>query len=373
MLFAEVIGHSEIKSRLINSVKESRISHAQLFTGPEGSGNMALALAYAQYIFCKQPNDIDACGVCPSCQKVKKLVHPDLHFAYPVALSKDVRVSTDVIAQWRESVIANPYQNVNDWFGFLDAENKQPIIATEESQEIIRKLNLTTYEGGYKIMIIWMPEKMNAAASNKLLKILEEPPDNTLFLLVCENDDQLIITIKSRTQLVKVHKLKDEEIIAKLISQDVDPEKAAQIAFLSDGNYNAALKFLDEEEVHGNDYLLAFQALMRSTLKFNTEKVFSWVDDIAKRGREEQKNFLSYSLHLVRECLMYNYQVEPLVKLTQTEKEFVSKFAPYINNKNCTLFIEEFNKASYQIERNANAKILFADLCFKTNEFLNVK
>ncbi|MCK6648491.1 MAG: DNA polymerase III subunit delta' [Bacteroidia bacterium] len=372
MLFQEIIGQQAVKERLVRSVKEGRISHAQLFLGPEGNGSLALAIAYAQYISCKDKKEDDACGVCPSCVKYNKLIHPDLHFVYPVALSKDVRTSTDVIAKFRESFLDNPYISLFKWFEQLDAENKQAVIGVEESGEILRKLSLTTYEAEYKIMVIWQAEKMNQAAANKLLKILEEPPDKTLFLLVCESEDQLLRTIVSRTQLIKIPKIADQDMLKALVERNgLTPEDAEKTAHLADGSYAEALLLINENE-NAAQNLLSFQKLMRASLKFDAKAVISWIDEVSAAGRERQKNFINYSLHIIRESMIINYGDPALTKLGKDEQDFVRKFAPFIHSNNIERFTEELNKAYYHMERNANPKILFMDLAFKFNELLNV-
>ncbi len=372
MLFKEIIGQQTVKERLIRSVKEGRISHAQLFLGPQGSGNLAIAVAYAQYISCNKKGEADSCGECASCIKYNKLVHPDLHFVYPVALSKDVRTSSDVLTEWRNAFLNNPYITLFSWFEQLNAENKQAIIGVEESGDILRKLSLTTYEAEYKIMIIWQAEKMNQAAANKLLKIIEEPPDKTLFLLICENEEQLLRTIVSRTQLIKINKLKDEELVVALIENSgISSEAAQKIAHLADGSYAEALLLAGENE-NATQNLASFQKLMRASLKFDPKAVLTWIDEIAAAGRERQKNFLNYALHIMRESLILNYADASLIKLSADEQDFVKKFSPFIHTSNVERFIEELNMAHYHMERNANPKILFMDLAFKFNELLNL-
>jgi DNA polymerase-3 subunit delta' len=372
MLFNEIIGQQGVKDRLIRSVSDGRISHAQLFLGPQGSGNLALAVAYAQYISCKNKQENDSCGTCSSCIKYNKLIHPDLHFVYPVALSKDVRTSTDVMPKFREAFLDNPYITLFNWFEQLDAENKQAVIGVEESGEILRKLSLTTYEAEYKIMVIWQAEKMNQASANKLLKILEEPPDKTLFLLVCENEDQLLRTIVSRTQLIKIPKISDADLTQALIETNgLSPAAAEATAHLADGNYAEALLLVNENE-NAAQNLASFQKLMRASLKFNPQGVFAWIDEVNAAGRERQKNFINYALHIIRESMILNYGDASLVKLGVEEQDFVRKFAPFIHANNIERFSEELNKAYYHMERNANAKILFMDLAFKFNELLNL-
>jgi len=373
MKFSEIIGQQETKKRLIQSVKDQRISHAQLFLGKTGSGSLALAIAYAQYISCEKKSDQDSCGECRSCIKYQKYIHPDLHFAYPISLSKDVRNSTQEIVAWREALIANPYLVLEDWFGVIEAENKQPIIGAEESAEILRKLSLTAFESEYKVMIIWMAEKMNPSAGNKLLKILEEPPEKTLFLLIAEDEDQLLRTILSRTQLVKVKRIDELSMIGALMKeQNLSEEEAKGITALAEGDYRAAQKLIQDNETIAFN-LSTFQLWMRACLRFDLQKINTLITKFSDLGRERQKNFLGYCLHMVRECLMTNYGLDTLVLMTSSEQEFIKRFAPYVNGKNCLQFTSEFNKAYWHIERNANPKILFLDVSFKVNEFLHLK
>ena len=375
MKFSQVIGHTALKKRLIQSVSDNRVSHAQLFLGPTGRGSLALALAYAQYIACENKHNSDSCGTCNACIKYNKYVHPDLHFAYPVPLNKEkgIKSSTDLIKNWREQLSDNPYLSVNDWYDSLDAENKQPTIGVEESAEILRKLTLKSYESEYKVMIIWPLDTMNATAANKLLKILEEPPEKTLFLLVCENEEQLLRTVLSRTQLVKIHRIDDNSLTQALIEQQgVSTEQAAGIVQLAEGNYRAAQLLVSEsEQVDRN--LLFFQNWMRACLKFDPIKITALTTEFAALGREQQKILLQYCLHLVRECLMLNYKIPQLEQTLPKEKEFLAKFAPFIHSGNCLQFTDELNRAYNNIVRNAAAKLLFVDISFKFNELLNIK
>lgn len=372
MFFRDVIGQSSIKQRLAHSVHENRISHAQLFFGPEGCGTLPMAMAYARFVHCTNRGENDSCGTCPSCQKYDKLVHPDLHLVYPIALSKDLRVSTTVIKEFREAFLANPYLTLNDWFGTLEAENKQPVIGTEESGEILKKLSLTTFEGEFKIMIIWMAEKMNHVAANKLLKILEEPPDKTLFLLVTEQEDQLLRTIVSRTQLMKMSRLTDEELRTAITDKfSLGDEEAGRIAFQSDGSFSAAAELVQKDE-QAIFNLQVFQKWMRACLRFDAQKVIEAVDEFGGAGRERQKQFLAYALEMIRESLLVNYADTSLIRIAGDEKNFVVKFAPFVHAANANRFMNEINRAIQHIERNGSAKIIFLDLSFKANELLNV-
>ncbi|MFO7827518.1 MAG: DNA polymerase III subunit delta [Bacteroidales bacterium] len=368
MQFREVIGHQDIKARLIRTIKENRISHAQLFLGNEGSGNLALAIAYAQYIACLNKQEDDSCGVCPSCQKFKKLIHPDLHFVYPVATSKTVKkdpVSDDYISQWRNIIIENPYINQNKWYGIIDIENKQGIINKNESYEILRKLNLKTFESEYKFMIIWLPEKMNMYAANKLLKFIEEPPDKTLFLMVSENSEQILPTILSRTQLIKIPKIDSDSLYTAICDRfGVNPEKAHDIVHLSNGNFFEALNLIQaEDDDHEN--FERFTSLMRLAYQRKLVEIIDWVDEIARIGREKQKSFLSYALRLLRENFMLNINRKEIVYLTKKELDFSKNFSQFINQENVGPLYEVFNRAHADIEMNAYNKIVFLDSALK--------
>jgi DNA polymerase III subunit delta' len=373
MLYQQIIGQKEALGRLQKMVQEKRIPHALLFTGKEGSGNLPAAMAFAQHLYCVQPKDGLPCGVCASCNKVAKLIHPDLHLVFPIAKSKDVKTSTDVVKEFREAFLNQPYLSLGDWFNELNAENKQPLIPVEEAADVLRKLSYTSYEGSYKTMIIWQPEKMNNEAANKLLKILEEPPDETIFILVSNHPDQLLATIMSRVQHIPFYQLSEEEIINGLmLKYQVNAEVAKQTAILADGDFREALSILTQHE-ESVSFLNHFQQFMRLALKFDATKALTWIDENAATGREKQKQFLQYGLAVFRDALMYNFGDKSLVRLNGQEKQFLEKFAPFINQKNYERLVEEFNANYYFIERNANPKILFMDLLLRTNELINTK
>lgn len=373
MLYNQIIGQPEAKLRLIKMVNENRVPHALLFSGKEGSGNLPTALAFIQHLFCTVKTETGACGICNSCNKVAKLIHPDVHLVVPIAKSKDVKKTDDVVKEFREFFLNNPYITLNDWFNELSAENKQPIIPVEEAADILKKLSYTSYEGSYKVMLIWQPEKMNTEAANKLLKILEEPPDLTIFILVTNNAEQLLATIISRVQTIPFYTLNVNEIAEALIYNfKVNEEVAKQTAILANGNYAEALHLL----MHNEDsvsFLANFQTFMRLALKFDCNKALLWIDENASIGREKQKQFFQYGLEVFRDSLLFNYGSKDLVRLNGNEKQFLQKFAPFINQKNYEKLVEEFNNNYYYIERNANAKILFMDLILKTNELINLK
>ena len=368
MLFKNIIGQERIKRSLCQSVNENRISHAQLFAGPQGSGNLAMAIAYAQYISCEDRKETESCGICPSCEKYLKLEHPDLHFVFPVVKTKDSTkdpVSDDFIHDWRSILLDNPYINQEQWYEFIGVENKQGKISRNESHEIIRKLNFKTFEGEYKIMIIWLAEKMNISAANKLLKMIEEPPPNTLFLMVSENSDQIIPTILSRAQLVFFPRI-DEKSMSEAIEQrfDLESDEIKNIVYLANGNYNKALNIINTNENSVINFDM-FAQIMRLCYSRSYIEITSWVDKIAEIGREKQKSFLIYALRLIRENFIMNIGEPEIVYLEKNESEFSRKFSPYINEKNIFEITNEFDLAYANIERNAYDKIVFMDLSLK--------
>ena len=378
MQFKDVIGHENVKSRLIKSVNEGRISHAQLFLGQEGSGNLPLAIAYAQFISCQNKKDTDSCGECPSCIKFDKLTHPDLHFVFPVATSADVKekpISSKYIAQWREVILDSPYLSLANWQNRIETGNKQPLISKYESEAILKTLSLKSYESEYKTMIIWYPERFNIASGNKLLKIIEEPPNKTLFILVAHDPEQIISTILSRTQLVKIGQI-DEVVLQQALIEKyaIEPSLALKIAHQSDGNYINAQKLLEHSEAEEEFHDL-FKEWMRGAFKGNVPALIVWSEEIAKTsfGREKQKQFLKYALHLFRESLIQNYGDPDMERKTDNETPFLANFSPYIHGANCIEIIELFNDASYHIERNANPKILFLDVSLKLTKLLRVE
>ena len=373
MFYNQIPGQTEAKGRLLKMANQNRVPHALLLSGKEGCGNLPVAFAFAQHLYCKEKTETGACGKCNSCIKVSKLIHADLHIVFPIIKSKHVKSSNDFIKEFREAFLREPFLSLAAWCVEMDAENKQPIIPVEESSEILRKLSYTSYEGSYKIMIIWQPEKMNTEAANKLLKILEEPPDQTIFILVSNRPDQLLATIFSRVQQIPFYNCSEKEIAdALILNYKVNEEVAKQTAILANGNYGEAISLLNENE-DSISFLNNFQSFMRLALRFDGGKALQWVDENAATGREKQKQFFQYGLEVFRDSLMYNFGEKNLVRLSGQEKQFLEKFAPYITQKNYEKLIEEFNNNYYYIERNANPKILFLDLLLKTNELINLK
>ncbi len=375
MRFADIIGQEDIKQRLVRTVEENRVSHAQLFLGPEGSGKLALAVAYAQYINCTNKQDGDSCGECPSCIKYQKFIHPDLHFIYPTAKVKNIEkpMSKDFISQWRELLLeTNSYINLSAWYAKLGMERKQAIINARDCNEIIKTLSYKSYESEYKVMIIWMVEKLFHAAAPKILKVLEEPPDKTLFLLVSENQDLIINTILSRTQLIKIGKLSDTELTKALIRDGYEPAQANDAVRIADGNYLAAVRLISQSEEERYNFL-NFREWMRNVYQFDVEKLIKFVADMSKNSREKNKSFLNYALRFTRESLLMNYNSSDLVRVNNEESDFIGKFYPFINERNSHLIAEELDKSIYHIERNANPSVLFMDLSLKLAKWLRKK
>ena len=375
MKFASVIGHGEVKSRLIQSALDSRVSHALLFLGPEGSGNLPMAIAFAQYLVCEKRTEFDSCGQCPGCKKMEKMAHPDVSYTYPVAPKEKISKpkSSDFITQWREGVIANPYLNYNDWMEGLELDNKQGIISVEESADILNRLSLKSVESMHKIVIIWLPERMNASSSNKLLKIIEEPPEDTLFFLVSENHELLLPTIISRTQLIKINRISDadmQEAIQKV--HHLEAAAARRLVHRANGDYNETLKLIRNDEADA-DLNQKFLSWMRSCLKLNMTGIQEHSQEFGLSSRESQKNFLRHSLDIVRECLVINYGDRSLIRLEGKDLDDIQRFAPFVNQANVDGFADELNKAHFHLERNANSKLLFTDLSFSIYRLLNTK
>ena len=366
MLFKDIIGQKEAKERLIREVKDGKLPHARLFCGNEGVGKLPLAIAYAQYLSCERPLENDACGICPSCIKYNKLVHPDLHFVFPVIKkkSKDT-VSDDYLQEWREILASTPYFNLNMWLKEMDAENQQAQIFVKESDEIIRKLNLKSSQGGYKVMIIWLPEKMNVECSNKLLKLLEEPPSQTVFILISEEPDMLLPTIQSRVQRFNIHAIDTKDITETLCQKfGLETRNAESIAHRSQGNFLKALETIHLNEDH-QYYFEQFVSLMRLAYQRKIREIKQWSEQIASIGRESQKHFLNYIQRMIRESFIYNFHNPDINFLNEEEQNFSTRFSPFINEGNVMDIMDELSKAEQHIGQNVNAKMVFFDFALK--------
>lgn len=368
MFFKDIVGQSEVKERLVTSARKGLIPHAQLFCGPEGVGKFPLALAYAQYLNCENPTDNDSCGKCASCVKYAHLTHPDLHFVFPIVkkAAKKKEVCDDYIADWREFVKQhNYYFNLTQWLDHIDAENSQGLIYAKESEEILRKLSLRIYEAKYKIMIIWLPEKMHESCANKLLKIIEEPTDNTIFLLVSDTPDNIITTIQSRCQRINVHGVAESDIVQALESEyNILPDDAVNVAHLSKGSYLKAVETISLNEEHKFFFNL-FVQMMRASYARNIKEIKTIGNELAAIGRENQKSFLIYSQRMVREYFVSNLHQPEITYLAQDEANFGIRFAPFINERNIVGFMDELALAERHIGQNVNAKMVFFDLCLK--------
>jgi DNA polymerase III subunit delta' len=367
MFFRDVIGQDITKKRLIQEVNEGRIPHAQIICGAEGVGKLPLALAYARYISCTNRKPEDACGVCPSCVKFNKLVHPDLHFMFPIIKNVKAKkeICDDYIAEWRQLVINSPYFNLNHWLNEIQAENSQALIYAKESDEILRKLSLKSSEGGFKISIIWLPEKMHQVCANKLLKLLEEPPEKTIFLLVSENTEMILPTILSRTQRLNIPKI-DASCIANTLQQKygIQESDSRSIAHMANGNFIKAL-----EAIHLNEekqlFFELFVSLMRLSYQKKIREMKLWSEEVVGMGREKQKNLLEYCQSMIRENFIFNLKQKELTHMTANEENFASRFSPFVNERNIIGIMDELSKAQQHIEQNVNAKMVFFDFSLK--------
>ena len=377
MLFSQVIGQQEIKAKLRNLVEHNRLSHALLLNAPEGAGGLPLALAFSQYIVCERvsgveagkPFLLDSCNECPSCQKASRLIHPDIHYVFPVVSRKpgDKPVSADYISEWREFISLYPYGTIFDWLQQINADNKQGNISAHECNEINRKLSLKSFESGYKILIMWMPEYLGNEG-NKLLKLIEEPPPDTLFILVTENEAQILPTILSRVQIIRLPRPQVAEIQEALVSRaGVQPEQARQLAAVSEQNYREALRQLQ----HGQD---DWQSLLRewlnAVLRSGPVAQVKWVEEIAKTGREKQKQFLQYFSHLLEQAVRLRMSDAALADLPDSERDFALRLNKIADLSAQRSIVEEVNKSIYYIERNAHAKMLFHALTIRLYHIL---
>jgi len=376
MLFKEIIGQGEVKEKLLNMLKDDRTPHALMLFGPSGTGKLPLAIAMAQYLACGDRQEEDSCGRCPSCLKFEKLVHPDLHFVVPVLKTGSVTgppVSDDFIETWRESLLSDNYITENLWYEAIGAENKQGIINVKESEAIIRKLGFKPYESEYRMIIIWLPEKMNQPAANKLLKLIEEPPPKTLILLVSEHTDRILPTILSRTQLLHVPPLLNVEVREGLILQgNTDPQLLEDAVSRANGNFSMALQTFRQDENDLKNFAL-FTALMRLCYARNIIEINTWVDQVAGMGRERQKQLIDYSLRLLRENFMLHMDSGSLNYMSGKEKEFALKFSPFIHEGNVFALVEEFGLAGNHIEANGNPRIILMDLSIRVIRLLMKK
>ena len=372
MYFKDIIGQQEVIERLVKDAQAGTVPHALLFCGPEGVGKLQTAIAFARYLLCRDKgNGTDSCGTCPSCVKMDKLVHPDLHFVYPVInkskSSERTTVSDDEIATWRETVLDRQYFGFEEWLSAIDADNKQASIFVTESESINSKLSLKSVEGGYKIMIIWHAEKMNQQCANSLLKLLEEPPAGTIFILTTDTPEQILETILSRTQRIDFKRIPSELIEQKLTGPGymLDAETASKIAHLSAGSWLKAISAL-RVNAESDEFLNCFMQLMRLSYGRKLKDLKIWSDKVAGGGREWQKRFLVYCQRMIRENFICNFHNPDLNYMTEQERQFSVKFAPFVNENNIIGLMDTLSDAQRDIEQNVNSKMVFFDMSLKT-------
>ena len=380
MRFNEIPGQQAIRDRLLQSVKTNRVSHALMLSGSQGCGHYALALALAQYLQCTSPLEDDSCGICPACHQSARFVHPDIHFVFPVARTakiKDEASSDDFIEEWRQYLTENPYPSLEGWYHAIDIENKQAGIFKKEAQDILRKLNFKSYESDYKVIIFWMPEKMNASAANKLLKIIEEPADHTVFLFVTSDTDEILPTILSRTQLIKVPRIGSEYLYEKLAGEYPGQEKLVQGAVLrSRGDYLVAREMIElsDQNVLNRDRFIRWMRMSygRQVNVPQVTDITDWVSEVSEIGRERQKWFLQYSLGMIRNNFLVNRGLSELATLDADELAFSSKFNAFIHPGNIEGLMQEFDLAIAQVTMNANPKILLTDMSLQLHRLLRL-
>ena len=377
MRFKDVVGQEKIKKKLIESYRLNRLSHAQLFSGDLGFGALPLALAFIQIIACLDKEDDDSCGKCTSCLKMNKIAHPDLHFSFPVNSASDSKkkLSDDFLAEWREMLLDNPYFELKDWQQKIEVIKKQCIINVAESQNVISKLNLKSFESEYKFLLIWKAEKLNIDAANKLLKLIEEPTDKTLIFLIAENSEDLIKTIRSRTQIIQLSGI-ERDLIANYLQHKLklEPKLSIQLGSLSNGSITKAIERLQNKEEQ-QLFFNWFKAWMRNCYQADVEKMVRWVDELSlvSHGRLKQMRFLEYCLGMVREGMLLQYGGQPLLQFQGEEELFIKKFAPFVHENNLIQMMELINEAHTHISRNAYAKVVFMDMSMRFANLLHFK
>lgn len=363
MFFKDIPGQQTIKEKLRKAVAADHVAHAQLFVGLEGSANLALALAFSTYLNCENRTAEDACGLCPNCLKSSKFIHPDLHFIFPTAptpkLKREEATSDKFLKEWRAFLATNPYGNVTDWSFHFGWENKQVIIPRQESRNIINGLSLKAFEGRFKIMLIWLPELMNANAANGILKILEEPPAKTVFLMVSSDANRLLSTITSRTQILRIPAFRDEEISRALEIYKLSEERTAQTAYLAEGNLRLAQQLAQGE---ANEVQELFKDWMRLCFTWDFQGMTKMADDFQKSGKEQQKRLFTAGTKVLRDTLIQQLQATTLVRVPESETGFIEKFSKVFDTDKISRISPKLEEAHYHIERNANPKILFLDL-----------
>ena len=377
MLFKDIPGNRFIKKQLVSTVKNGRVSHAQLFTGNSGSAKLAIAIAYARFLNCSKKLADDSCGTCLSCTKYNTLSHPDLHLIFPVLKlgGTKVNISDNFVNAWRNFIMKNIYGSLDDWINTFGKENKTGEKGTIYKDEVIaihKKIALKNFESHYRVILIWMPEQMDAKTSNKLLKLFEEPPSGTIFLLVSENSKKMLTTIISRLQEIKINDFSSKDLFSFFKKNNLSPERIMELKNLADSDLGKMIQFL-EDDIKEYDSFDDFALWMRITYKKDILSISKWVDSISTKGRKNQKLFLSYAIKIVRECLIFNFTSNKLLKTNEKEFDFISKFAPFIHEENSINIFEQIDRSINAIDRNANAKILFFELSLQMIKLLKVK
>ncbi len=369
--FADVIGQEGAKARLRQMVEEDRVPHALLFCGPQGCGKMAIAMAFATYLLCTDHHDGDSCGACSPCRLLQHWNHPDLRFTYPTikrsSMSADYKpVSEDYTREWLQLIDEGPYFDIEQWMSAIGVENQQAIITAGESDVLVQKMTLRASQGGYKVSIIWLPERMNDASANQLLKLIEEPPVKTVFLLVSEAPEQVLETIRSRTQRFDMPRIDTAEIQRALEERrGIDAEAARRVARLANGSWTAAMQELKAHN-ENRKFLEHFISLMRLAYQRNVKDLRKWSDTMSALGREKQKRLLTYFLRMIRESFMSNFQQPDLSYMTDDEQQFAAKFGRFIHEDNIEEFYDLLTLAIRDIGQNANSKMVFFELALKT-------
>ncbi len=365
MLFSSIPGQADLKAHLIGAAREGRIAHAQLFLGPRGSGNLALALAYARYLVCKEPGQADACGVCASCNMMDKLAHPDVHYSFPIFTNEKekIRTSDDLVGEWRTAVLKEPLIDETAWYGVIEKDNAKGIIRVSETHNSLRKLSFKSSQGGLRVLLIWYAERMNIEAANALLKGLEEPEPGTVYLLVSEHQDLMLPTILSRTQLVKVSGFSPSDVATELMLRSGLPQNEAQsIAARCEGDLLEAKAMVERTE---DELFIFFRDWLRACYGRKVVETVQFSDYFASLGREQQKALMRYALYIIRQCVYHWQQAPDLIRAMGQELEFVGKFGTLLNDRNASGIRQELELAHAHLDRNANPKVLFMDLSYK--------
>lgn len=372
MFFKEIVGQHAVKEQLIRGVKDSRVSHTIMFNGPEGSGKLSLAVAYSRYLNCLAPSDEDSCGTCRSCLMFNSLAHPDMHFIFPIvkAKSKHKESCSDYLEEWRSIFTTEPYFNIDMWLDRLDAGNRQALIYSSESHALVKTLSKKSYEAKYKCVVIWLPERLQVTAANRLLKLIEEPPEATIIIFVSDNFNEVLPTIRSRTQLLQTTRLTESDIAIELVRRtSFSDEDAKEVARLANGNFRKALSLMEISDVKDRDFA-AFQNLMRLSYGRKVLDVLSWAEELSKLPREEIISFLTYCSSMLRESFILNLGDESLNYLDPEQREWSEKFSPFINEKNIISIYSEVNRANQDISRRGNATIVLTHLGLMMTKYI---